>query len=216
MTYLSLEGIRAAIFDMDGTMINNNGYHKNAWFNFCKKYGITMSDKIFMEHLSGRRNKEILTFLFNRELTDEEVRKFGNEKEEIYRDLYAPCIREVQGLKDFIEKLRTKGLKIAIATTAPKPNREFYFESLDLGEFEVVVGEEHTRRGKPDPEIYLVTAQRLGLFPKDCIVFEDSPSGVTSAKNAGMRVVGLLTSHKEEELKNADILVNDFSELQLE
>ena len=78
----------------------------------------------------------------------------------------------------------------------------------------VVVGEE-VKKGKPDPEIYLITAEKLNIEPEKCLVFEDSPPGVESAKRAGMKVIGILTTHSKEELNKADLVINNFSELGL-
>ena len=115
-----------------------------------------------------------------------------------------------------LNSIKKRDKKLAIATTAPKENREFVLNALGLEEyFEVILGEEDVQKGKPDPEIYLKTAELLGVAPDSCIVFEDSPVGVASAKNAGMTVVGITTTHSEDELEKADIIVQNFTELKL-
>ena len=214
---LNLDGIEAAIFDMDGTMINNMSYHKKAWIEFCNRHGLSLTEDEFRERFSGKKNNQILNTVFGKELSPEEIKKFTDEKESIYQELYAPDIKEVQGLRNLLEQLKQRNIKLAIATTAPAGNREFGLKALGLNDtFEVILGDEHVNRGKPDPEIYLETAKKLGVDPTHCLVFEDSPVGVQAGKNAGMRVVGILTTHTAEELGAADQHVNDFAQLELQ
>lgn len=215
MHTLNLQGVDAVIFDMDGTMVNNNSYHKMAWFEFGKRHNIQLTDQDFKDKLSGRRNKEILTTLLG-DLTSEQIQEYAEEKESIYRDLYSKNIREVKGLTTLLDFLKQKGIKIVIATTAPKRNREFVIDCLKIHEFlDLVIGDEHVQKGKPNPEIYLQVANTLNVNPSKCLVFEDSPSGVQAAKKAGMKIVGLLTSHAVGELKGADFCIRDFTELRI-
>lgn len=209
-----LPSTKAVIFDMDGTMISNMPYHRQAWMEFAKRHGIKMSKKDFMKKISGRKNDQILEILLGKRLTREKVAEFSEEKEEIYRELYAPDIKEVEGLTSVIRALKRKGVNLAIATTASKKNREFVLEKLALTDvFPVIVGDEHVRFGKPNPEIFLKTAEQLSSNPVDCLVFEDTPVGVEAAKSAGMTVVGVLTRHTRKELKKANLTINDYTEL---
>lgn len=211
---LNLKGVKAAIFDMDGTMINNAMYHKTAWQDFLKKHNITLSENEFKEKVSGKKNDQILELLFGNELSKEDVKAYAEEKEAIYRDLYELAIQEVEGLSKIINELSGLNVKLAIATTAPAANRQFALHSLSLeGKFEVILGDEHVTKGKPDPEIYLSTALELKVTPNECIVFEDSPPGVKAGKDAGMIVIGVSTSHTSDELHAADYTVNDFTEI---
>lgn len=197
-------------------MIRNMAFHKKAWQEYLKRHDIHLSEDEFREKISGKKNDQIFELVFGRKLSGEELQNYSDEKEAIYRELYAADIEEVEGLTDFIQKLHDKNIKTAIATTAPAGNRDFALKALGLeGKFEVILGDEHVTNGKPHPEIYLSTAKGLGVSPNECIVFEDSPPGIESGKNAGMKVVGLLTSHSGEELAGADYLVNDFTEINL-
>src|SRR6185437_9949690 len=171
---LHLSQFKAAIFDMDGTMIDNSAFHKKAFQEFNKRHGIILTEQEYQKKISGKKNDQIFNALFNRELS---------------RELYVNDIKEVEGLIELIRELQKKGLKLAIATTAPKENRDFAFENLGLSnEFVAIVGDEHVTNGKPHPEVYLKAAEKLNLDPKECIAFEDTPSGVESAKRAGMTV----------------------------
>lgn len=211
---ITLNDFDAAIFDMDGTMINNMAYHKKAWREFAKRHGFDVSDEEFREKISGKKNDQIFANIFSNSLTPDEVKKYTEEKEAIYRELYAADIEPIAGLHHAITSLRQAGKKIAVATTAPKDNRDFGFKALGLENiFDAILGDEHVTNGKPHPEIYLKTAEQLGVDPARCLVFEDTPSGVASGKAAGMKVVGMLTTHSEDDLKDADLRVKDFTQL---
>lgn len=209
-----LQGKVAAIFDMDGTMIDNMAYHQKAWQEFLRRHGIELSDEEFGRRVSGKKNSEIFEIVFGRRLDGPDLARAAEEKEALYRELYAAYIREIPGLSDVIQTLQGQGLRLAIATTAPSGNRRFCLEQLHMEDkFEVILGDEDVVHGKPDPEIYLKTAEQLGVAPSECIVFEDSPSGVQSAQSAGMTVIGILSSHAVEELVGADYTVKDFTDL---
>lgn len=199
---------------MDGTMIDNMSHHKNAWIEFLKRQGIHLTPEEYKKRFSGKKNKQIFEEVFGKTLSDEEVAKFGAMKEGLYQELYASHFKEVNGLTQIINELKRRNLKVAIATTAPKMNRNWGLRLLKLTDiFDLVLGEEHVVRGKPDPEIYLKSAEKLGVKPEECLVFEDSPAGVEAAKRAGMKVVGIMTTHSAEELEKADALMHDFTEL---
>lgn len=213
---LNLGGVQAAIFDMDGTMINNMRYHKKAWLEFCKRHGLSLTEEEFKERFSGKKNDQILSAVFARELTAEEIKQCTAEKEGVYQELYKNDIREVPGLARILEQLKKRSIRLAIATTAPERNRAFGLKGLGMEDtFEVILGDEHVSRGKPDPEIYTKTAKALGVDPSACIVFEDTPVGIQAGKGAGMRVIGIMTSHSLEELQAADVKVKDFTQLEL-
>ncbi|HSW89110.1 MAG TPA: HAD family phosphatase [Candidatus Saccharimonadales bacterium] len=207
---LDLTNIHAVLFDMDGTMVDNTAYHKKAWEEFYKRHHMEFSDEDFRVKFSGKNNKQIFQMIFGEDIFDEEVNKFADEKESLYRELYAPYIKPIDGLLEFIEKLKQKGIKIAVATTAIKENRDFILNALKLNNtFDAIIGYEDVAKGKPDPEIFLKAATALNVKPETCIVFDDAPSGIEAAKRVGMKTVGLLTSHTKEEL-NADNTIIDF------
>ena len=216
MNTLDITHCQAIIFDIDGTMIDNMPIHKHAWREFCARKNIVLTDDDFRNKVSGLRNDQICKNLFGDDISDEDIEAYAAEKEAVYREIYKPYIKEVPGLTNVLERLKEKNLKLAIATTAPKENRKFVLEALNMQDsFDIILGEEDVQKGKPNPEIYLKTAGLLKVDPTTCLVFEDSPVGVASAKNAGMTVVGITTSHSAEELKGADIIIEDFTELEL-
>lgn len=211
---LNVNNFDVAIFDIDGTMVDNMNYHLLAWQHFCQNYNIELTKEEFQKKLSGHKNEEYFDILFKKSISEDLKLKLAEEKEEIYRSLYKPYIKEVNGLKKLLGFLKSHHIICAIATTSPLENRQLILDELNVAEyFSLVLGEEDTTKGKPDPEIYLKVAEKLKAKRNRCIVFEDSPAGVKSAKRAGMQVVALLTTHTEEQLNTADCFINDFLDI---
>jgi beta-phosphoglucomutase len=213
---LDFSSYKAVIFDMDGTMIDNTLYHKKAWIEFCKRHGINLTEEGYLTKVSGKRNDAILELLFERRIAPDEKTIFEEEKESIYREIYGPNIKANEGLKEVLDELSGKKITVGIATTSPYKNRIFVLEALELQNFfAAIVGAEDTLEGKPHPEIYIKTAAKLGVSPGECIAFEDTPSGVKSAKSAGIKtVIAVLTSHSKEELYEADFHIKDFKDIE--
>lgn len=207
----------AVIFDMDGVIVDNISYHLKAWKEFCNKYSINLSDDEFNKNISGKSNKDILKYIFKKELNPDEIKKYADEKETMYRKLYSKHIEPRTGLINFLKMLKQNNIKTAIATSAPKINLDFILKSIEIEEyFDILVYEDMVSKGKPDPEIYLKAANLLGIEPKQCIVIEDALSGIKSGLNAGMKVIGMTTVHKKEELTNTNLVIDDFEGLVIE
>lgn len=203
----------AFIFDMDGVIVDSNPYHKIALRQFCEKHGHKLTETELREKIYGRTNKDWIPNLFGN-ITPELARKYANEKEALFRKLYAADIKPVSGLIEFLEELDLKGLPRAIATSAPRENVDFTLDKTGTqGYFKVILDESFVSKGKPDPEIYLKTATALNRPPQQCIVIEDSLSGVMSAKAAGCRVIGVTTTHSAEEFPPVDLIIDDFKGL---
>lgn len=217
MVKVDLEGIKAAIFDMDGTMIANQPWHKQSWKLILKNYGLNMTDEFYRTKISGGKNYWILKKIFPG-ITEEENNKRAYEKEAIYRKIYKDEVKEVPGLTNLLNKLAGEKFRLAIATTAPKLNRDFAIDKLGLKNiFELIIGDEDVKNAKPNPEVYLKTLDKLNLKGDECIAFEDSPSGIGSAKSAGVKiVVGVLTYHLAKDIKSADFFIKDFTEIELD
>ncbi len=200
----------AVIFDMDGVIIDSNPYHKISLRQFCEKYGFHLSDEELINKIYGRTNKEWIANLFGK-LSKEELSQYGEEKESLFREVFKNDIRALEGLPEFLENLKQNNIPIAIGTSAPRSNVDFVLTHTNLGEyFSVILDEADVEHGKPNPEIYLKVTARLGYEPSRCIVFEDSLSGVESARRAGAKVVGVATTHSVEELSHTDFIIRDF------
>ena len=205
----------AFIFDMDGVLVDSNPTHKIALKQFCKKHGYDLSEKELREKIYGRTNRDWLLNLFGN-LSEETVRAYAEEKEALFRELYLD-IKPLEGLHSFLEKLEKKGIPTAIATSAPRANVDFTISRTHIERFfPVILDDSFVTIGKPDPEIYLKSAAALGMSPAQCLVFEDSLSGVTAGKRAGCKVVGLTTTHTPEELNETDLNIDNFEGLEPE
>lgn len=206
----------AAIFDLDGTLIDNNAYHIEAWKIFYKKIGREFSMDEYKSKMNGRINRDIFNYLFDKELTQEETENYTNEKEGLYREYYAPHIQPIPGLIDLLAQIKSAAIPIAIATSGIPINIAFMFEHIPFeGYFNKVIDGTMVTHSKPDPEIFLKAAAAVNAEPAMSIGFEDSIAGVRSAKTAGMRVVALTTTHTREDLQEADKIIKDYTEITL-
>lgn len=204
---------------MDGVIADTNPYHTIAWREYYERNGKPLSDEDFVRYVSGNHNRAIVRHLFDgRDLTDEEAYRLGDEKEALFRELYAPHLVPVPGLPEFLKALKAAGIKTAVGTSAPVENLDFVMEKLNLREyFDVLLHEKLVTRPKPDPEIYQRAMYLLGVSPTDSIIFEDSMTGIRAARAAGARVVGVATTHSPEELQTVtDWVIRDFEGLTVE
>lgn len=203
----------AFLFDMDGVIIDSNPFHKIALKQFCKKYGYDLDEELLREKIYGRTNKDWLTNLFG-DLESAKLKAYADEKEQLFRDIYANDIKPVDGLREFLIKLDEYNIARAIATSAPRANVDFTLEKTGIQKyFDTILDDSFVTEGKPNPQIYLKTAAALNFKPEHCIVIEDSLSGVMAGKNAGCKVIGITTTHTEEELSETDLIIKNFEEL---
>ncbi|MEO8710745.1 MAG: HAD family phosphatase [Parafilimonas sp.] len=206
----------AVIFDLDGTLIDNNPYHIEAWKFFYDKIGKPFSLEEYTKDINGRINRDIFNYVFNTTLSPEKIEAYSNEKEAMYRDLYKPHIEPINGLLDFLEELEQAKIPKAIATSGLIPNINFMFEHVPIKKFFLnVVEASQISQGKPHPEIFLKAAISVNAVPSNCVAFEDSVAGIKSAKTAGMKVIALTTTHTAEEVKEADFIIKDYTEISL-
>ena len=207
--------LQAVIFDLDGTLIDNNGFHLKTWKKYLENSGKSMTDAEFNLHLNGRTNTDAIKYIYGYGLSREEVKKHTEDKEALYRILYKPFIEPVKGLLPFLETLLKMKIPMAIATSGVQSNIDFFFDNIQVKQYFVaVVNSSHIKKGKPDPEIYLKTASILKVNPAHCLVFEDAVVGLQSARDAGMKVIALTTTQTKEELKDADLIIQNFADLE--
>lgn len=201
----------AFIFDMDGVLIDSNPFHKIALQQFCKQHGHDLNEAQLREKIYGRTNKDWLRNLFG-DIDKNLLLQYANEKEALFRELYKKDVHPLDGLIPFLSKLKEGKIPRAIATSAPRENVDFTLQYTDMGGFfDTILDESFVTKGKPDPEIYLKSAKALGFDPANCIVFEDSLSGIEAGKAAGCKVVGVTTTHNHEELNKTDYIIDNFN-----
>lgn len=183
---LAETGARALLFDMDGTLIDNMGYHRQAWLKWARGEGIPGTDEEIMALTHGTL-LEIVHRFFPDEHDVEARRVRGGKKEALYREIYRPHLRLIPGLAEVLETARERGIPMAVATAGDKTNIDFTLDGLGVRPyFQAIVGAEDVTHGKPHPEVFLRAAEKLELPPGACLVFEDSPAGVEAALRAGM------------------------------
>jgi beta-phosphoglucomutase len=204
----------AAVFDLDGTLVDNMAFHARAWVVLMARFGVELAPGRIEREFAGRRNQDILPALLGRMVPPEELDQLMAEKERLYQQLYAPELALVPGASAFLDRMRSAGRPMALATASPKAARDFVLDGLGIrSAFERIVGNEDVLRGKPFPDMFLAAAKALGVSPAACVAFEDAASGIVSAKAAGMCVTGLTTAASAEALRDAgaDFTMRDFS-----
>jgi HAD superfamily hydrolase (TIGR01509 family) len=208
----------AVIFDMDGVIINSNPYVISAWEGFCREHQIELSSEKLASLVFGRTTRDTVNGLLGQECSSVFIRETGEKLDGQIRNEMRGTIQALDGLENLLETLKRENARIAIATSAPPENVEVVLYETQLGAyFEVILDQTDVTHGKPHPEIYLKTAQRLNIPPQRCIVIEDSISGVQSAKRAGMSVVAITTTHPADELRpeleESDRIIKYFNEI---
>lgn len=183
------------IFDIDGTLVDNLAYHEEAWLEWSRRKGNPVDRAFYREKLFGRTNDEIFRTLYGDSLPPGESERLAAEKEALYREMYAPVMQAMPGLIELMRDLQRAGVPCAAASNAERVNVDFIIDGLKLREFfRAVLSREDVVRGKPDPELFLLAARRMGVPPARCVVFEDSRAGFEAAARAGMRVIAVVGS----------------------
>ncbi len=210
---------RAFIFDMDGTLVDNMHVHTEAWAKVLEENGVEMDAHKFLVATAGKTNREILPTVFG-DISEDRITELAKRKETLYRDAYLPIRKPVDGLIEFLIEAQNLGIKMAVATAASNPNMEFILDGLDLRRFfGAITTATDVTVGKPDPAMFLVSAEKLGVEPKNCIVFEDAIGGFEAAHRAGMVSIGITTVNSAEDILKLDSVIEahaDFTQMRPE
>ena len=203
---------RAFIFDMDGTLVDNMRYHTEAWRTLIEENGHVFEERKFLVETAGQTNREIIPSVFGA-MSNERLSELALRKEELYREVYLPHRAPVAGLIEFLDEAHGLGIKMAVATAASPANMAFILDGLDLRKyFEALTTAADVKRGKPDPEIFLQSAEKMGVDPANSIVFEDAFFGFEAAKRAGMIAIGLTTVNPAEEILRTGSVVESHAD----
>lgn len=196
-------------------MIDDMDYHIKAWHRIFNELGAMKSFEETKLECYGK-NHEVLERVFPKRFSEEEKDKMSIEKEKQYQVEYAPEMRLIDGLAEFLEAAYRKGNKMAIGSAAIMYNIDFVLEGLNIRHyFDSIVSADDVTRSKPDPETYIQCAAQLNVLPADCIVFEDSPKGVEAAQLAGMKAIALTTMHTAEDFQQYDnvlYIIKDYTD----
>jgi beta-phosphoglucomutase len=193
--------MKAFIFDLNGTLIDDMDYHTRGWLHvFNTLLGGGFSYENVKSHMYGK-NSEVLRRVFGEKyFSDFEIEYLSLQKEERYRKEFLPRLALLPGLNEFLARGKACRIPMAIASAAVTANIDFVLDNLDIRSFfGAIVSADDVTFSKPDPESFLKAAELLGVSPADCIVFEDAPKGAEAAQNAGMPAIILTTSHQPPE-----------------
>jgi beta-phosphoglucomutase len=192
------------VFDMDGVLVNNAPFHREAWRRLSGEEGFVLDGPEFWREAIGRPVEEAVPRILGRPVSRAEATRLAQRKTALYHELADGHAAPVPGVVKFVRALAAADVPRALATSAVADSAARILAGLGLaGAFPVQVTAGQVQRGKPDPEVYLTAAARLGVPPAACVVFEDAVVGVEAARRAGMAVVGLTTAHAEAELRAA-------------
>ena len=214
---------KGIIFDFNGTLYWDSHLHKQAWREYSKILRGTMfSDEEMVKYMFGRTNEQIIRYAIGKQPTPEMVAEYGDEKEELYRQM---CLKDkehfhlAKGAVEFLDFLKENGIPRTIATMSDKTNVDFFIEHFHLEkwfEIEKIVYSDGIIPGKPAPDIYQIAAEKLGLQPKECIVVEDALSGIKAAEEAGIgKIVAICSEEPPELYENIPAvtgIIKDFNE----
>jgi beta-phosphoglucomutase len=193
------------IWDVDGTLVDTAELHFAAWVQLAADLDKPFNRADFAATF-GRRNPEIIHQLFGTDYSPAEVDELGNRKEELYRDAARRGVALLPGARPLLEGLHAAGYRQAIGSSAPRANLDLILTLTGTQQFfSALVAMEDTQRGKPDPQVFLVAAAKLGLPPTRCLVLEDAVAGVQAARAGGMKCVAVtfVGHHSPERLAEA-------------
>ena len=205
-----------AIFDWDGVIIDSSRQHEKSWNLLAAEEKRTLPENFFRRSF-GMKNENIIPGLLAWTDDDEQIRRLSKRKEELYRDIITRDeISLLPGVKELLDALRAESVPCAIASSTPLPNIECVIDRLGIrAYFSVIVTGEDVRHGKPNPEVFLLAANRLGIAPAQCIVFEDAHVGVAAGLAGGMKVIAVATTHPAASLKDAHLVADTLRHVNL-
>jgi beta-phosphoglucomutase len=205
------------IFDVDGVLVNSYRAHLESWQKTTASYGLSMSEPDFARTF-GRTSREIIREFWPGKFDDAGVAEFDLKKEMMYRSILRANFPEMDGASALVEKLHDAGFKLAIGSSGPPENVAAVHETIRHGDLiQATVNGRDVKHGKPDPEIFLTAAKKLGLAPENCAVIEDAPVGLEAARRAGMAAIALTgTADRQALAKHAHRIVEKLRELTAE
>ncbi len=204
--------LQAVIFDLDGVLIDSADAHLRSWQELAAEIGGHITQEQFLSTF-GRQNRDVIPALF-RIHDPVEVDRLGERKEALYRDCIRGNVPACEHAADLVRECVTAGLQVAVGSSGHPLNIEIALQEMGIADcFDAVVAGCDVTRGKPDPEVFLLAAERLSVDPRWCVVVEDAPAAIAAARAGGMYAVGITTGHTAEELAGAHLIVNSLAEL---
>ncbi len=210
-----MKNLPAIIFDLDGVLVDSKKYHQEAWSALGKTINIEVTEDFFIDSF-GLPNSRIIPLLLKRSVTDSELSELAEIKETHYRAAIAGNISPLPGVLELLELLKNENWLIALGTSAPAKNVALILRELNIASyFKAISQEGDYTKGKPEPDVFLIAAKKLGSSPNSTIVVEDAVHGVIAAKSAGMKCVAVTTTTTANNLSKADLVVDSLAELNI-
>ena len=210
----------AVIFDMDGVLADTNPFHVRKWEALLAEHGITFDREALPRQVLGPRNDFSLRHFFGERLTADDRRRLSEELEARFRLAFAPHAKPLPGVERLISECHDNGVSLALASAAISKNVNFILDALKLRTyFQVILTDDEITQNKPNPEIFIKTAHKLGVSPAHCAVIEDSFVGIEAAKRAGMKCVAVASTFPAQELRahtQADLVIPTLEALNLQ
>ena len=216
--------MKGVIFDFNGTLYWDSQLHYDAWIEYSKILrGTPFTKEEMRDNMFGHTNEDIIEYAIGKKPTPEMVEKYAKEKEELYRKR---CLKDranfklAPGAEEFLDYLKSNNIPMTIATMSEWDNVEFYIKKFNLArwfDIDKIVYSNGKIPGKPAPDIFLIAADKIGLAPKDCLVFEDAIAGINAAKSAGIgKIIAVDSLEPVEFYQNIDglsAIIKDFREV---
>jgi len=194
---------RAVIFDVDGVLVDSYDAHFRSWRDVLAENGLVLDEARFAQTF-GRTSREIIASFWGDDVDVARARAIDDRKEALYRDLVRDAFPAMAGAVELIDALRAAGFVLGVGSSAPPANVELTLSCLGRSSaFAAIVTGRDVTRGKPDPQVFLLAAERLGVEPGRCVVIEDAPAGIRAASAAGMASVALLGTAPADTLAEA-------------
>jgi|SRR3990167_7665589 len=205
---------KAVIFDKDGVIVETSRLHFEKWKKTFARYNKKLTREFHLKNLSGRSSRENIKTHLDSAVSNEDLSKILQEQIDFILAMYDKYVTVVPGFLDFLKKLKKNNIPTALATSSRKESSDFIIDRLKIRSyFRSIINGDNVINAKPDPEIYFKAAKNLHVKPYDCVVFEDSYSGVEAAKQAGMKVILVMTSHTQAEIPAVDLAIKDFTKI---
>ena len=203
------------LWDMDGVLVDTGEFHYRSWEQILAEAGVPF-DRGRFQAAFGKNNADTLAAFLGRTPDAELLRTVSERKERLFRQLIHGHAETLPGVRLWLERLHSLGVRQVVASSAPPENIDFLVDELGLRHYFVALLEGHSLPGKPDPTLFLQAAGILGLLPARCIVIEDSLAGLEAARRAGMKCIAVATTNAAEALAGADLVVERLNQLKIE
>ena len=205
---------KAAIFDKDGVIVNSTRLHFEKWKRTFSKYNKILSQSFMLKNMAGRSARENIKLHLDPLISSEDLSKVLEEQLKFMFEMFHKYVILVPGILNFLKNLKKNRIPAALATSSRKETMRLTLDKFNLHPyFQSVISADEVLNAKPHPEIYLAASKKLKIKPQDCVVFEDSYSGVEAAKKARMKVILVMTSHSQKEIPDVDMAIKDFTQI---